>query len=448
MIQPRAFAGISDKTVTNQWADAETSVISSIASSSNAPVQSLLDIIWMMESDMCKSVPAEVKAPDEKTMQRAGETGPVKLLNDALAFLESKSFPIFFTNKVVGNLLSAVNSLDKDSYLANVTRVGVFADDSLTAYTETKSPLVMLLGYFLPQNQMSGFHGDSSTSDDSGVVTAIKTLDGLSPDFRPYHMLTLLTSHKPEAISRFFDKTTTMWNTMVPLVTTSGEHGMDCTAAKDVTVDNPYYLFRGEAPRTAHSLVAFDASVGKNPYHNIKGGFGLHKVFFQLTKSASDLVLLTWLPPDYQAQLTKGGFPGFSGGRGDMKELFALDYVKGLSLFSAAAYRGFLAVCSLIDPDSRAPPKKEKEGAPKRSQVQNLVQNCASKSGLEKVFHNEDVITTLLTVTPNRYNPFEPLRGFVTQNMRGFSFWGLGEEESGALFNAQEEEWGVEPEEP
>jgi hypothetical protein len=70
MIQPRAFAGISDKTVTNQWADAETSVISSIASSSNAPVQSLLDIIWMMESDMCKSVPAEVKAPDEKTMQK------------------------------------------------------------------------------------------------------------------------------------------------------------------------------------------------------------------------------------------------------------------------------------------------------------------------------------------------------------------------------------------
>lgn len=272
----------------------------------------------------------------------------------------------------------------------------------------------MQTSYFLPKDG-NGFAGDSGTTDGAGLITAVKTLDTFQPEFRPTSIITLLSTTNAFLIERYFLREASMWSTFIPLVGRGTEHGMDCEKSKNLHVRNPYYIFgSGNPGRVNTSHVALHGiSVHSNALQGLIGGFSVDLVIFRLTESPGDRFVLSLLPRGYGGALAKLGFPAYNDARNQVSGMFALEFVKSFALFSATAFRGYMTICMLLSRGNLM------------GTSASDVDHCTSKSMMNTLFHNEDVITTLITVTPNSNNPFEPLRTNIVNNMRGFSFWGL-----------------------
>jgi len=244
-------------------------------------------------------------------------------------------------------------------------------------------------------------------------------MDSLDEDFRPTQVMSMLTTDDPWMIQRYFVLEASMFSTFLPLSNRVKDHGMDCSKSRKVLVKNPYYIFNSSRYHEAldEAVVTIDAlEVFQNQFHQIRGGFVIDLAVFSLTAGYADNIFLRWLPNNYGNNLAKLGFPHYAQSRNTIAGMFALDFMKSYATFSTTCYRGFLVVCRLL---------QNADLAATEGQEVDMVNSCASQPMLNTMFHDENVITSLLTVSPSSVSPFEVLRANVEVNMQGFSFWGL-----------------------
>jgi hypothetical protein len=415
MISPGAFNSMQ------RLNPAYSSVLSTVSASSNVPAQGILDMIWLMEGNICTY------------SEKSDATSKEKIWKIIRKYTE----PLFPPDQAIGEFWDSLNFADKAdlNLLKWWDNFGDLADNSATEGFQTPSPLVMEIAWFLPPPGLlgsPGFQADSATTDDGGLITAIKAIDQMDEQFRPTELLALLTTHDTWHIQRHFAPTCSMASTFTPLIERiDPEGGMDCSFAKNTMVANPYHIF--EANVGASTIIDMEnVPVLKNVYFDVKGNFTVNLRIFSLTLTDADVHYLEFLPPDWVPKLMSYGFPAFD--RQTASGFFAVDFLKGWNLFGASAYRGYLLVCQLVTMDRHGHKLELDFGA-------HLVNHCQEKEILDLIFHDEHVLTALLTVTPGPLNtPFEHLRTNVQQNMAGYSYWGLESMEA-AQFAGRHDNW-------
>jgi len=416
MVNPTAYSATNAFTAT-------LSVVSQVAASSNVPVQGLLDLIWMIEGEMCSFKNAA------NSMTNLTDTKG--MMNMVIAVIGKMFEPIYAVDRGIGSFWMALNQADSENAgLADFTLTGDhdgwYGDLSEAEPFQTPSPLVLRVGFYLPSDSWGyGYQGDSATTDDAGLMTGIGKMDNLDPAFRPNRILILLTTDEPWMIERYFRETASMYSTFLPLSRIVEDHGVNCKASEKLDVMNPYYLFHPSTePSFTTALVSIEnVQVLPNFFHNIDGGFSVSLEMFQLVQDAADRAFLTWLPNDYGTTLMGLDFPNYQSQRGRVSSMFAMEFLPGFATFATTCFRGYLAICLLIVQGTAV------GGA-------TSFEKCSEQSVLNQIFHNENVLTSLLTISPDDSNPFEPLRVAVTNKMNGFAFWAH-------TSIAQESDWNV-----